>query len=115
MRNDIIDKVKRAVGKSAKKAAKISGDALDYTKMKFKLYDLHDKTELKYAELGRAVYSDDENADVEAICEEITALLEDESELKIKMNAFLNKKECSACGGMVDSKSDYCPLCGNRF
>lgn len=115
MRNDIIDKVKRVVGKSAKKAAKLSGEALDYTKMKIKLYDLHDKTELKYAELGRAVYNEDENADIEVLCNEISDLLEEETELKIKLNSCLNKKECSACGGMVDAKNDYCPLCGNKF
>ena len=115
MKNDVIDKVKRIVGNSAKKAAKISGDALDYTKMKIKLYDLHDKMELKYAEIGRAVYSEDEDADVEAMCNEITDLRDAEAELQITMNSYLNKKECSACGGMVDAKSDYCPLCGNKF
>ena len=115
MRNEVVSKVKKFVGNSAKKAAKFSGDAIDYTKLRIKLFEIRDELDGKYAQVGKIVYEGNEDADVEKICDEITALREQEADIKEKMSVYQSKKTCPECGASVDSKSEYCSSCGNKF
>lgn len=115
MRNDIIQKVRKVVGRTAKKAAKVSGDTIDFTKLKFKLYDVKDQLDEKYAQIGRLVYDGSDSDEIDAICDAISELRGQEEEIKEKLATYKNKKTCPSCGASVDASSDYCQSCGSKF
>lgn len=114
MSNDFVEKIKKMVGKTAKKAAKVSGDAVDYTKLKIKLSGINDELDELYAKIGRIVYEHDETQNTDIICEAIETLRKEKEEVKEKMEAFSNKKSCGFCGNKIDSDSKYCPSCGRE-
>ena len=115
MNSDIIEKVKNAVTNTTRKAVKLSGEAIDYTKIKLKIADLNSKLDEKYAQIGLAVYESDEDVQIDAICEEITALRQEVEELKLRLSEYKNQKTCANCGSVCDSDDDFCKSCGSRF
>lgn len=115
MSNDIFNKVKKVLGKTAKKAAKVSGDAVDYTKLKIKLSGINDELDELYAKIGKIVYERDESQNTDVIFEAIEELRKEKEELKEKLEAFGNKKSCEFCGAKLDNDSKYCSGCGNEI
>ncbi len=115
MRSDIIEKVRKAVSKTAKKAAKVSGDTIDYTKLKLKLYDIRDSLDENYAKIGRLVYDGEDSEEIEKTCTVITELRDEEAQIKEKIDALKNRKTCEVCGERVESDSEYCRSCGHKF
>ncbi|MBO5007434.1 MAG: hypothetical protein J6D26_01200 [Clostridia bacterium] len=115
MNKDIIEKVKNTVALTYRKAAKLSGEAIDYTKIKLKISELNAKLDDKYAQIGIAVYESDETADIDSICSEIADLKEQINDLNIKLCEFKNQKTCSLCGKNAEKDAEYCPGCGNKF
>ena len=115
MNNEIISKVKEAVSSTTKKVVKLSGEAIDYTKLKLKLAEVNSKLDEKYAAIGLAVYEGNDEAEIEAICEEISALRDEIDSLKLKLDDYKNKKTCSACGTATERENPFCPSCGNKF
>ena len=118
--NEFFDKVKSIVTKTAKDAVKVSGDAVEYTKLKFKISELNDKIYKLYAELGKIVYESTADgmgdADgVEYICEQISMYRVQLEELNVELASVTNKMNCSSCGAVVDTDSTFCPKCGQRF
>ena len=115
----ILKTIKEMVTKTAKDAVKISGDAVEYTKLNYKLSELRDDLKDTYAQIGIIVYqSTGENeADAEKV-EELRARvteLNDEIEiLTATVNAMSNKKICSACGAKMPAESNFCPKCGEK-
>ena len=96
--NEIFAKTKTILGKTAKKAAKVSGDAVDYTKLKIQLNATEVELEELYAKIGRIVYERDDSQDTEAIFAEIEKLNEKKAELKSKLDLYKSKKVCEYCG-----------------
>ena len=115
MNKDIIEKVKSFAGNTAKKAAKLSGDALDIAKLKLKIADINSKLDQKYAAIGLAVYEDSDSEDIEVICNEISELREELTHLKIKVAEYSGKKTCPECGNTAARDDEFCPKCGNKF
>ena len=115
MNNEVIEKVKRAVSKTARKAVKFSGDAFDYTKIKLKITELNSKLDDKYAKIGLAVYEGNTNEEIDKICEEISSLREEIDELKLKLTEYKNKKTCHVCGKTADKEAVFCQYCGTEF
>ncbi len=115
MNNEVIEKVRRAVSKTARKAVKLSGDALDYTKIKLKIAELNSKLDEKYAAIGLAVYEGNTSDEIDKICEEISSLREEINELKLKLSEYKNKKTCSVCGKTADKDASFCQYCGTEF
>ncbi len=115
MNMEVITKVKEAVANTAKKVAKISGEAVDYTKLRLKISEINSKLDEKYAKIGLAVYEDCSEDDIEPICEEISKLREELDELKLKLNEYKNNKVCPGCGNATEKENPYCPICGTKF
>ena len=114
MSNDVLNKVKKILGKTAKKAAKVSGDAVDYTKLKIKLSGINDELDELYAKIGRIVYENDDSQDTDIIFEAIEELRKEKEELKTKMEVYSSKKSCGFCGAKMDNDSKFCPECGHE-
>lgn len=115
MNNEIIGKVKDAVSATTKKVVKLSGEAFDYTKLRIRISEINSKLDEKYAAIGLAVYENNEDAQIETLCDEIAALRAELYELKLKLDEFKNKKSCPECGNSTDKENTFCPSCGSRF
>ncbi len=115
MRSDIIEKIKSTVSATTKKAVKLSGDAIDYTKIKFKIGEINSKLDEKYAAIGLAVYEDSDDGDIEAICAEIKELRDELDDYKLKLSEYKNNKFCPACGAVCDKEDVFCKECGEKF
>ena len=109
--------VKGMVTKTAKDAAKVSGDAVEYTRLKFKIAEINDEINQKYTSIGMMVYKSTLGEDTEAdsideICAQITELIEKKEEYTEALGRMSNKKTCNACGEKIPADSAYCPKCG---
>ena len=110
-----ISKLKKGLKKTTQTVVRISGEALDYTKIKIKISDIESELDDRYMAIGLAIYEDSETTDVDAICAEITELREELAELKSQLNEFKCQKTCPECGKTTDKENPYCPSCGNKF
>ena len=115
MNNEVIEKVRKAVSKTARKAVKLSGDALDYTKIKLKIAELNSRLDEKYAKIGLAVYEGKDDDEIETICDEITSLRDDIDELTLKLAEFKNQKTCPVCNSVCEKEDEFCRKCGSAF
>lgn len=115
MNMEVIAKVKEAVSKTTKKVVKLSGEAIDYTKLRLKISEINSKLDEKYAQIGLAVYEDCSEDDIEPICEEISKLREELDDLKLKLSEYKGSKCCPSCGSSTDRENPYCPVCGTKF
>jgi len=91
--------VKRVVGDAAQKVVQKSGEAVEYTKLKYKIFDIQNDINKIFTRMGRDVYAsynggNVEDADIEKNCQlidekksEIEALEEKLAELKNKNKA----------------------------
>ena len=115
MNKDIIERVKKAVSKTTQTVVRISGEAIDNTKLKFKISEINSKLDEKYMAIGLAVYEDSDEAQIEDICEEINVLRQKKDELVLQLNEFKNVKVCSECGKTTEKDNQFCPACGKMF
>ena len=111
----LLSKLKKGVKKTTRTVVKISGEALDYTKLKIKISDIESELDERYMAIGMAVYEDSDEADIDAICSEISELREERAQLKAELNEYKCQKICYECGKATDKDNPYCPSCGNRF
>lgn len=114
------DTIKDVVSKTAKDAVKVSGTAVEYTKLKYKLSEIKDQIKSKYAQIGEIVYksTSDEDVDtdrIESLCDEITELKKKSEEYENAINKTSNKKTCPSCGHVVTYDSVFCAKCGNML
>lgn len=115
----ILKTIKEMVTKTAKDAVKFSGDAVEYTKLNYKISELKDDLKDTYAQIGMLVYetSDGNETDeekVEELCARVTELKDEIEILTSTINAMSNKKICSSCGAKMSAESNFCPKCGEK-
>ncbi len=115
MKNEIVEKIKAAVSSTTKKAVRLSGEAIDFTKLKLKIADVNSRLDEKYAQIGLAVYEGNSESDVDAICDEIKALREELEDYEFKLSEYKNQKVCSACGAICEKEDTFCRGCGEKF
>ncbi len=117
---NVFDNIKKIASKTAKDAVKVSGDAVEFTKLKFKLAELNDKIDNEYTEIGKAVYKssfgDDIDSDaIQERCSIINQLKAEVAEVEDEISAVTNKKQCPRCGAKNSSDSIYCSKCGEKI
>ena len=116
----ILENIKGVVAKTTKDVVKVSGTAVEFTKLKYKLGEVKDQIKNKYSQIGEIVYKSNVNEDVdkdriENICDEITELLKKADEYETAINKTSNKKTCPSCGHVVTYDSVFCAKCGNML
>ena len=114
------DSFKKTVSKTTKDVVKVSGDAVEFTKLKLKISEINDKIEKAYTEIGKEMYksSVDEQVDAELVeqkCEFITNLKLECSKLEDELALLTNKKICPNCDFKNNSDSVFCSKCGEKF
>ena len=111
--------VKRIVGDTAKTVAKKSGDALEYGKIKYAIYDIQNDINKIFSQMGQDVYESYKSGDNEPNFSEKCQLIDEKKhmieELQNDLAALKNNKKCSDCGKMAKKDDAYCPACGQSF
>lgn len=115
MSKDFFEKFKTVLSSTTQKAVRVSGEAIDYTKIKLKSAELKSRLDEKYAQIGLAVYEGNNNEKIDEICDEITALRQQLDELTDKLTDYKNKKTCSICGTVCEKNDEFCRKCGSEF
>lgn len=115
----IFKTIKEMATKTAKDAVKFSGDAVEYTKLNYKLSELKDDLKETYAQIGMLVYqsSGSEDTDKEKIEELYARVAELNDEIEIltsSINAMSSRKICASCGAKMPAESNFCPKCGEK-
>ncbi len=113
------DSAKKILTKTAKDAAKVSGEIAQQTKIKFKAAQVKDEINTRYALIGELYYGvveyELDNADkINQLVEEVTALKEQLESLESELGGKKTKK-CSFCGNDNDVDAEYCSKCGNKL
>ena len=111
--------VKRIVGDTAKTVAKKSGEALEYGKIKYAIYDIQNDISKIFTQIGQDVYESYKNGDDAADFSEKCKVIDEKKcmieELQADLAALKNSKKCSECGKMAKKDDAYCPACGQNF
>ena len=116
----LLDSVKKAVTRTAKDAAKASGELVEQTKLKLKAIEIKDEIDKRYTKIGELYYATVEyeldcGDRMEALVSELKALKSDleNVETEIKKNRKIIK--CSSCDSENDAESSYCANCGTAL
>ena len=108
--------VKKVVVEGAQKVAKKSGEALEYGKIKYAIYDIQNDINKIFTQMGQAAYEahkgGDIGDDITQKCELIDEKKHMINELQSDLAALKNSKKCDGCGKFVKKEDAYCPACG---
>jgi len=111
--------VKKVVSDAAHKVAQKSGEAVEYGKIKYAIYDIQNDINKIFTSLGQDVYenykSESECGDVSQSCEIIDAKKQEIEELEAKLADLKNNKKCPDCGKVTKKEDAFCPACGISF
>lgn len=115
----ILDNITDKVTKTAKAAAKKSGDIVEVTKLNISIGAEEDKIEKLYKQIGKEVfnkYQDIEQipVDIKSYCEEIQKHMENIAQMRNKINELRKIKYCPSCNHEIDYDALYCPKCGAK-
>jgi len=110
--------VKKVVGDAAQKVAQKSGDAVEYGKTKYKIYDTQNEINKIFTRMGQEAYENYKNGvsfdDISQSCDLIDAKKDEIEELEAKLTDLRNNKKCN-CGKTCKKDDAFCPACGQNF
>ena len=111
--------VKKVVSDTAQKVVQKSGEAMEYGKIKYKIYDIQNDISKIFAQIGQDVYEGYKDGaasyDISQKCDIIDEKKEEIEELQAKLVELKNSKKCLACGRMTKKEDAFCPACGDAF
>lgn len=114
-----LDSAKKILTKTAKDAAKVSGELAQQTKLRIKMVQLKDEINTRYTLIGElyfgvAEYDMDNGEKINTLVEEIKALKEQLEELGEELG---NKKtvKCLTCGSENEAEALFCSKCGAKL
>lgn len=117
---DFFDNVKNAAQSAAHTVVKKSGEVVEYSKIKYAMFDTTNAIKNVYSEIGEAVYKSykdgaslDEN--IEGFCLEIDSLSEKLEGLADQLGGIKASVKCGGCGKNVKEECTYCPYCGDKL
>lgn len=112
--------VKSVLTKTAKDAAKVSGEVTQQAKLRLKATHIKSEIESCYTRIGELYYGaveceQDNGEKISSTMEEIKALKEELEELEEKISKNKGVKKCSVCDAVNDSEASYCSKCGSSL
>ncbi|MBQ6999329.1 MAG: hypothetical protein IJN62_06050 [Clostridia bacterium] len=117
---NVFDSVKKVVTKTAKDAAKVSGELVEQTKLKLKVVELKDEINERYKKVGELYYTATEyeldNGDkINSLISEIKALKSELEDVEAEVKRNKSIKKCSVYDAENGAEDDYCSKCGNKL
>ena len=117
---DFLENVMSAVGSAAQTVVKKSGEVVEYSKLKYSMFDLSNSIKNLYSQIGEAVYISYKNhtpldENVKDKCAEIDKLNDMLEELDDQLGDYKAIVKCPKCGKGVKDHCSYCPYCGEKL
>ena len=114
------DDLKKTISDAAEVATRKAGDFVSIQKLKGQIYTLERSVDKKYQELGAIVFEEyakgekinDESA---VVCEEISQVNANISELREELASKHGCKVCSVCEAEVPTDAMFCMKCGAQM
>lgn len=115
----IIDNITDKVTKTAKAAAKKSGNLVEITKLCVNVSLEEEKIAKAYEEIGKILYkrylsNEEVLDDAKEQCEKIKLLNQNIKDMKDKILELKNVKLCSQCNEEIEFEFAYCAKCGAK-
>ena len=111
--------VKKVVSDTAQKVVQKSGEAVEFGKIKYKIYDLQNENNKLFTQIGQDVYEsykcDVSAADIADKCDIIDEKKAEIEDLQAKLVELKNSKKCLGCDKMAKKEDAFCPSCGKSF
>lgn len=112
----IIDNISEKFARTAKAAAKKSGEIVEITKLNVNISIEEEKITKAYTEIGRIIYRSSENAgypeSIKELCKKIEIYEQKITQMKQKILELKNVKICKKCGAELDIDVNFCSRCG---
>ena len=112
--------VKKVLGEATQKVVQKSGEVLEYSKIKYAIYDIQNDINKIFVQLGQMIYEGINSGDViddniKEKCEIIDAKKLEIAELEEKLAFLKNNKKCNLCGKFSKKDDAFCASCGEKF
>ena len=116
---DWFERIKGTVKKTADIAYEKSSQAVEITKINFKISEIESEVKKAYTELGTKLYSEYKNGaeineELKLICEEIDKKADCLEEYKNQIEEIKEIKICKNCGEKNVCEANYCQKCGEK-
>ncbi|HIV85864.1 MAG TPA: zinc ribbon domain-containing protein [Candidatus Monoglobus merdigallinarum] len=117
---DFLDNVKNVVGSAAQTVMKKSGEVVEYSKIKYAIFDINNTIKELSLEIGTAVYDSYEkdtplDGSVKDKCAKIKELKEQLLGYVEQLESYKSMVRCVSCGKSVKNDCSYCPYCGSKL
>ena len=110
--------VKKIVGDAAQKVAQKSGEALEYGKVKYAIYDIQNDISKIFTQMGQDVYESYKGGTVDDTISQKCDLIDEKKaeieDLEVKLEELKNCKKCE-CGKSCKKEDAFCAACGHNF
>ena len=115
-----LEKIKGTVKKTADIAYEKSSQAVEITKINFKISEAESDVKKSYMELGMKVYSDSKNGmelsdELKVICNEIDRKNIELDTYRKQIEEIKEIKKCKNCGEKNGEDANYCKKCGEKL
>ena len=114
------EKVKGTVKKTADIAYEKSSQAVEITKINFKISEVESEIKKIYTELGMKTYKEYKNGseiseELKTICNEIDKKIADVEIYKKQLEEIKEIKICKNCGEKNVCEANFCKKCGEKI
>jgi len=114
-----LDDFTEKVTRTAKAAAKKSGDIVEITKLNISIGTEEDKIEKIYKKIGKEIFNryqdiDQLPVDIKSYCAEIQQHIENITQMRNKINELRKIKYCPSCNYELEYDAAYCSKCGTK-
>ena len=113
----IFDELTEKVTKTARRAARKSGEFMEITRIALNINIEEEKITKILNEIGKIVYechleNKEMSENVKMECEKITICEQNIKDLKAKILDLKDLKACNNCNSEIDVEFRYCSICG---
>lgn len=117
---DFLENVKNVVGSAAQTVVKKSGEVVEFSKIKYAMYDVNNSIKELKLEIGQAVYDSYKNNTpldeiVKEKCAQIEKLSGQLKEYDDQLDNYRAMVKCPSCGSSVNEDANFCPTCGSKI
>ena len=117
MFEDVLSKLKKNFGETAEVIGKKTENFVEIQKLKSQIHTANHEIAQNYEEMGEMIYrryqqGETMDAELTAICEDITELKAEVASCKEEIGQYRGENTCPECGASVQANAAFCMKCG---
>ena len=117
MFEDVLSKLKKNFGETAEVIGKKTENFVEIQKLKSQIHTANHEIAQNYEEMGEMIYrryqqGETLDAELTAICEDITELKAEVASCKDEIGQYRGESTCPECGASVPANAAFCMKCG---